>query len=263
MTAGISRVLILSAIATFTLLIAGACSNSDADDSNGAALTSTPEVAGTLTNADGWPRVEGLRGERYCEVLLLRIIEGSLNAQVWNSFGLNECPEDEWEALDPAAIKNEYADDGVLFVMLNGPRYWLMDAIEKNPRGEERREATFGTLDMFLGATVDLGPPPPDLAPYTERVVARDTVFEFAAGSEVYEIVLADGRAFVMQSYSLQSDKTLTEDALAGLASRLKLPEGATYRVRTLDDTLRVLTPTGDATVIQDELNNTYQLIED
>jgi hypothetical protein len=257
-----SRAWLLAALGlACSVLVNAACSSDSADDAN--AIRPTVATEGTLTNADGWPRVEGLRDKRYCEVLLLRIIEGRINAEVWNSFGLSECPQTEWDALDPVAIKDEYASTGVLFAMLNGPRYWTMDAIEKNPRGEERREATFGTLDMFLGATVDVGPPPPNLAPYTERVVARDTVFEYDDGSEVYEIVLADGRAFIMQSYSVQNDATLNATGLAALGERLQLPVGASFRVRTLDRTLRVLTPTGDATVIQDELNNTYQLIED
>ena len=70
------------------------------------------------------------------------------------------------------------------------------------------------------------------------------------------------GATFIMQAYSVQNDATLTAAGLAALGERLQLPAGATYRARTLDETLQVLTPTGDATVIQDELNNTYQLIE-
>lgn len=255
---------VLASFLVCLALLNAACSSDDAGDADATEPASAATVAaeGTLTNAEGWPRVEGLRDKRYCEVLLLRIIEGRLNAEVWNSFGLNECPQSEWEALDPAVIKEEHADTNVLLVLLNGPRYWTMDAIEKNPGGEERQEETFGTLDMFLGATVDLGPPPPNMAPYTERVIARDTVFEYDEGSAVYEIVYADGRTFIMQAYSVQNDETLTAAGLAALGERLQLPDGATYRVRTLDETLRVLTPTGDATVIQDELNNTYQLIE-
>ncbi|MBI5283943.1 MAG: hypothetical protein HY874_02525 [Chloroflexi bacterium] len=211
-----------------------------------------------MTNDQGWPRVEGLRGKRYCEVLLLRIIDGRLNGEVWNSFGLNECPDDAWKALDATAIK---AERGVLAVMLNGPRYWLMDAIEKKPAGE-RQTTTFGTLEMFLGATVDLGPVPPNLAPYTERRVSRETAFEYTEGAEVYELVAADGNVYVMQSYSRQSEMNLTEADLPGLAGRLTLPAGWAYRVRTLDSTYRVLSSGTEAVVVQDDLSNTYQLVE-
>ncbi|MDP9235883.1 MAG: hypothetical protein M3P30_00540 [Chloroflexota bacterium] len=215
-------------------------------------------ATGTLTNAQGWPRVEGLRGKRYCEVLLARIVDGRLNAEVWNSYGLNDCPDDAWQALDATAIKTER---GVVAALRNGPRYWLMDAIEKKSMGA-RETTTFGTIEMFRAASVDLGPIPPNLAPYTERRVARETVFEYAKGSEVYELVSTDGEVYVMQSYSQQSNAALSEADLPGLAKQLKPPAGWTYRVRTLDSVLRVLTPTGDASVIQDEFSNTYQLIE-
>lgn len=239
-----------------------ACSSSD-DDSDASAgtatatTTGTPAAGGTLTNADGWPRVEGMRGDRYCEVLLASVVDGHLNAKVWNTYTLNECPDAQWKALDAAAIKTER---GVLAALLNGPRYWLMDAIEKKPTGP-REESMFGELEMFLAATVDLGPIPPNLARYTERRVARETVFEFAKGGTVFELTDPTGRVFVMQSYSQQDDPALTEADLASLSTRLKPPEGWVFGSRTLEDTLRVLAPNGDAVVIQDDLNNTYQLI--
>lgn len=253
-------------LAAVGLALGGACNSAGSEQ--GSTPSSTPvesnvtiggaTPAGTLTNDQGWPRVEGLRGKRYCEVLLARVIDGHLNAQVWNSFGLNDCPDDAWRALDPAAIKTER---GVLAALLNGPRYWLMDAIEKKPTGE-RQTTTFGALDMFLAATVDLGPIPPNLAPYSERRVARETVFEYSSGVEVYELVSAKGKVYVMQSYSRQNDPNLTEADLPRLLGRIAPPAGWTYRARTLDSTLRVLARGAEAIVIQDDLSNTYQLVE-
>jgi hypothetical protein len=248
---------------TLTLLtvslaaIALAACGSDTDATTDGAPSEVSPVT-TLTNADGWPRVEGLRGDRYCEVLLVSAVNGRLNAQVWNTYTLNDCPEDAWRALDSAVIKEER---GVLFALLNGPRYWLMDAIEKKPAGS-REETTFGSLRMFLAATIDLGPIPPDFAPYTERHVARETVFEFAKGSEVYELTDRAARVFVMQSYSAQSDTSFTDTDLAGLGGRIMPPAGWVFSARTLDTDLRVLSIDSDAVVIQDELGNTYQLIE-
>ncbi|HEY8171872.1 MAG TPA: hypothetical protein VIH21_02195 [Dehalococcoidia bacterium] len=236
---------------------AGIACNSDASGNPDTAGVAETPTNGTLTNADGWPRVEGLHGKRYCEVLLARVIDAHLNAEVWNSYGLNECPEDAWRALDAPAIKTER---NVLAVLLNGPRYWLMDAIEKKP-SDERETTTFGTIEMFRAATVDLGPIPPNLAPYTERHVERETVFEYDGGAQVYELVTADGNVFIMQSYSQQSDVTLSESDLAVLATRLTPPAGWSYRARTLDGPLRIAA-SGTATVIQDDLSNTYQLIE-
>lgn len=232
----------------------GYSSRSQTPASSGSAAKVNAE--GTLTNDQGWPRAEGLRGKRYCEVLLATILGNHLNAAVWNTYGLNDCPDAAWKALDAGAIKTER---GVVAALLNGPRYWLMDAIEKKPSGE-RQVTTFGTLEMFLAATVDLGPIPPNTAPYGEHAVARETVFEYSKGVQVFELVSADGKIYVMQSYSQQNDPKLTEADLAGLASRLKLPAGWTYRARTTDGVLRVLAPGGQAVVIQDDLMNTYQL---
>jgi len=245
-------------LAAVTLIAGAACNATSSTSSADPAAHRDATAAGTLTNDEGWPRVEGLRGKRYCEVLLARIIDGHLNAEVWNSFGLNECPADAWKALDATAIK---AERGVLAALLNGPRYWLMDAIEKKPAGE-RQTTTFGTIEMFLGATVDLGPVPPNLAPYTERRVSRETAFEYAKGAEIYELAAADGKVYVMQSYSQQNQADLTEADLPDLASRLTLPAGWAYRVRTLDSTYRVLSSGTVAVVVQDDLSNTYQLVE-
>ncbi len=244
--------------ATFVLAI-GCGSDASTPSAETPAVNATePAATGTLTGTQGWVRVEGLRGGRYCEVLLARIVDGRLNAEVWNTYGLNDCPPDAWSALDAEAIKTERE---VIAALLNGPRYWLMDAIERKPTGE-RQETTFGTLEMFLAATVDIGPIPPNLAPYTERKVSRGAIFEFSAGAEVYELVDPTGRVFVMQSYSRQNEPALTEDDLASLSGRIAPPEGWSYRARVLDAALRVEGKSIEATVIQDDLANTYSLIE-
>jgi hypothetical protein len=238
----------------------GACSDeSDAGPSReeNTLAAHTPGLTPEVTD-DGRVRVEGLRGERYCEVLLARVVDGPrLNAEVWNTYGLNDCPPEEWEALDADAIKTERE---VLAAILNGPRYWMMDAIERTPDAVERQETTFGTLRMFLAATVDLGPIPPNLAPYTEREVARAAIFEFSAGAEIYELTDPAGRVFVMQSYSQQRAPDLAESALADLGARITPPAGWTYAARTLDTTLRVGDGSPVSTVVQDDLGNTYSL---
>jgi hypothetical protein len=240
------------------LALVSACSSSaSTQNASSSSTAGTNASPGTLTNGQGWPRVEGLRGKRYCEVLLARVVDGHLNADVWNSYGLNDCPDDAWKALDATAIKTER---GVLAALLNGPRYWLMDAIEKKPAGE-RQTTTFGTIEMFLAATVDLGPVPPNLAPYAEHRVARETVFEFSAGAQVYELTDPAGDVYIMQALSQQKDPALSEADLPGLASRITPPAGWTYRTRILDSTLRVLAPGAQAVVIQDDLSNTYQLL--
>ncbi len=200
---------------------------------------------------------DGIRDVRYCEVVLLKADSDGLYAEVWNTMGLSECPQDQWEALDTAAIAAEY---GAATALANGPRYWTLDRIDATVR-LTAPVTTFGSIEMFLGATVDLGAGLPSTAPYTQRPVARDTVFYFDAGTEVYELTDPDGVVYVMQSYSQKFDPTLSADQLAGLGSRLKLPVGWTFSSRVLDAELAVRDVDGVAVVVQDDLENSYQLV--
>ncbi len=195
-----------------------------------------------------------LFGRRYGEVLLVSIAESGPEAVVYNTYPLNECPAALWYSLDAAAIATEH---GAVAALLNGPRYWLMSSIEKHATGP-RETATFGGLEMIKQATVQLSSMNP--APYSVNRVARSTVFNFDIGRPVFELVDPDGRRWVMQTWSQTVDKTLSLDDLAGLASRLSLPDGWSYETRTLTERLRVDTTDTDAHVTQDDLANSYSL---
>jgi hypothetical protein len=203
--------------------------------------------------------MDALRGVRYCEVLLLRKGEGGFSAEVWNTMGMSDCPPDQWAALDADTIA---AERDAVAAILNGPRYWTLDSIDTDLRAGAP-ETTFGDIGMFQAATLDLGEDLPSQVPYTERSVARDTVFGFDEGSEVYELVGPDGATYVMQARSQIVDEGLEESDLVGLGDRLDLPDGWAYRVRTLDAPLSVQSSDGVAVVIQDDLQNTYQRVDD
>ncbi|HEU5151894.1 MAG TPA: hypothetical protein VFU19_15465 [Iamia sp.] len=201
----------------------------------------------------------GLRDVPYGEVLLVSESDGTYTAEVWNTLGLNDCPREAWDALDATAIA---AERGALVARLNGPRRWTLDTIVTEPKGE-RRLSRFGELDMFLAATVDLGAslPAPGVA-YEERRVARDTVFRFAAGATIHQLTAPNGERYVMQAYSHAVDATQGLDTLAALADRLALPPGWAFTTRTIEQRLDLLSTDGVATVVQDELQNTYQRID-
>lgn len=199
-----------------------------------------------------------LRGVRYCEVLLLHQDSSGLVADVWNTMGHSECPQADWEALDAAAIA---AERGAMVARLNGPRYWTLDEIDATMQ-LSAPVTTFGTIEMFLAATVNLGAGTPVQTPYTERGVVRETVFVFHAGTEVYELTDPDGTLYVMQSYAQTLDPTMSAERLPGLGSELQLPEGWTFTVETLADELELFSTDGIATVIQDDFQNTYQRVD-
>jgi hypothetical protein len=198
--------------------------------------------------------VTDLAGKRYGEVLLVTPGEAGPQATVYNSFPLNDCPAELWSALDAPAIA---AENGAAAALLNGPRYWLMNAIEKEPQGPQETK-TFGGIDMIKQATVALSSMNP--APYTVNEVSRNTVFIFNAGEEVYELTDPDGQRWVMQTWSQVADPNLMRKDLPGLASRLDLPAGWSYQPRVLTSELRVDTRTQAAQVLQDNLTNSYSL---
>jgi hypothetical protein len=196
-------------------------------------------------------------GKRYGEVLLVHVGDAGPEATVYNTFPLNDCPQELWSKLDPQAIATE---NGAAAALLNGPRYWLMSSIEK--AGDAPQETkTFGGIEMIRQATVALSSMNP--APYSVNEVDRKAVFNFDAGRPVFELVSADGRRWVMQTWSLMVDSGLALDDLPGLASRLSLPDGWRYETRTLTSPMRVDTSTRKANVLQDDLANSYSLETD
>jgi hypothetical protein len=67
----------------------------------------------------------------------------------------------------------------------------------------------------------------------------------------------------VMQAYPQIKDRTLTATDLAGLGTKSTPPAGWTYSARTLTEPLDVVSSDGVATVIQVELQNTYQRVDE
>ncbi len=200
--------------------------------------------------------VSSMRGVRYGEVLVVHLRDAGLEAEVYGTQMLNDCPQELWGGLDAAEIAHEF---GAVFVKLNGPRHWVLDGFGTKVAVVEPVFHDFGGLTMRRIATVALGNEPAS-TPYTERHVNRGAVFFWDAGSTVYELVDPAGTAYVMQAYCIGVDPELTEASLPDLARRLALPEGWTFRTRVLDAELVVDTTASVATVVQDELENTYTL---
>lgn len=209
-----------------------------------------------MTNDRPERLISDMRGVRYGEVLAVSAKGSTFEAEVYGTQMLNDCPQELWETLDPAAIAE---DLGALIVKLNGPRHWMLDGLGQKTAPVEPVFHDFSGLMMRRIAVVDLGDNPA-VVPYTERYVNRGAIFFFDAGKPVYELINPEGVAYVMQAYCIGVDPTLHADALPSLGARLALPEGWTYRSRILDEELVVDTSATIATVLQDELENTYTL---
>jgi hypothetical protein len=200
--------------------------------------------------------IDHMRGVRYGEVLAMFLRDTGLEAEVYGTQMLNDCPQELWETLDADAIAK---DMGAVFVKLNGPRYWLLDGLGSKVAVVDPVFKDFNGIQMRRIATIQLGA---DFAagPYVARNVNRGAVFFFDAGKTVYELVDPDGRAYVLQARCVGVDQGMTEESLATLGERLALPEGWTYRTRVLESELVIDTSATLATVVQDEFENTYTL---
>jgi hypothetical protein len=209
-----------------------------------------------MTNGAPQRLIDHMRGVRYGEVLAVYLRDTGLEAEVYGTQMLNDCPQELWETLDADAIAK---DMGAVFVKLNGPRYWLLDGLGSKVAVVDPVFKDFNGIQMRRIATIPLGA---DFAagPYVARNVNRGAVFFFDAGKTVYELVDPEGQAFVMQARCVGVDSSITEQSLETLGDRLALPAGWTYKSRMLDSELVIDTSATLATVVQDEFENTYTL---
>jgi len=231
-----------------------------ADDGTGTAGPdgdAQPETTQPGMPGDSAVLGDSIRGDRYCEFLLVTPTGDGVVAEVYATFPLNDCPAEVWDAADTTEVA---ASAGVPLAIANGPRYWMIDAVSRATTTDVvRRE--LGGLAMNRYATVDIADLQLAEQRYTAQSVDRRAVMTFLAGSEVYVLVAPDGNQYVMQSFSQQVDAGLTEAGLATLGDRLNLPDGWRYEARTLDADLVIDFGDQPARVLQDELQNSYSQI--
>lgn len=195
-----------------------------------------------------------MRGTRYCEIIINKSLT---NYAVYNTWGLNDCPERIWEKITVAQVKKE---TGASFAHLNGPRYWVIDGLtnsnlinpsKKTIAGLELREA--GVLHMRVLDLLRSN------SPYHQHIVDRHTTWIYQSGKPIYELIDPKGNVFVMQSYSIEKSPQ-TSSSLAKLGSKLTLPNGWLFKTGTLKKSEILQAIDNHAVVIQDNFLNTYQL---
>lgn len=194
-----------------------------------------------------------LHDARYCEIFELHGVPPDATVTVWNTIGLNRCPDAWWRGFEAGPLAREL---GATLVVLNGPRHFLMDAASATTGGVRtfhgRRMRKVATIAIHSSAELAQ-------TPYTDRTITRTNTWSWRAGRRIFELVAPGGDTYVMQSYAQIKDPSLRLASLTRLGRRLHLPDGWRYRTRVLKRPL-VLRARGSATVLQDELQNTYQL---
>ena len=235
-------------LTVFLLLALSACSQTDHSNA-------IPAIIQTQFQRPS----EGLRNFRYCEVLPIFQSGRTLHIEVYATIGLNDCPDEEWKALNEDDMADEY---GAVQVTKNGPRFWLMDGLAGSGDSVGGKVADFGGIEMGLRAVLErkLSEGNVGEAFYVENEVQRTTTFTYNAGKMVYELTSPEGAVYRMQSYTHLVDPTLTIDDLETLGERLELPEGWQYEARILSEDSQ-LTADGLAFVINDSFLNAYQKV--
>jgi hypothetical protein len=199
--------------------------------------------------------LDNIRDRRYCELFVVKRQYGRISADVYNTLGLNDCPQSEWDAINTETLASSLR---AVRVVRNGPRHFIMDRVASGDVASEVADMQglsmrrIATMNLSLLVLVE------KRAFYVERTIHRTTGYAFLAGRPVYELISPKGQVYVMQAYSQIVDPALSYSDLENLGSRLKYPRGWQYRSRVLDKDL-VARSTGEAHIIQDELQNTYQ----
>ena len=203
------------------------------------------------------------RNYAYCEIALAFGKPPRVIFQFYNTTGTaTGCPADKFAAMD---AKKVAAATGADAVYLNptpqtARRYWVMDQAYLYEAGET---VNFFGVDATWGATMK----PEAVKAATTRdfetaVIHRKTVWLYAKGSTVFLLRTPDKKTFVMQSYATEVDSSQTYDQLPQLGSKLKLPAGCKFEVKTLSQDLTIdprKAPGNAAHITQDNLHNRYE----
>ncbi|MGW6729734.1 hypothetical protein ACWF9G_27865 [Nocardia sp. NPDC055029] len=252
---------------TFVLAVSTACAltacGSDDSASRATPVTSMTNSAGDVRYGPG-PSIDiggaqtNLRDVRYCEILPVTRDKEQFTATVYNTIGLNTCPEDQWQAITKDAVKQAYP---AIDADLNGPRHWVLDGIDAEAGSDSASNDSwyFGGIQMGKRGSLQAMAREAisDSKPYNVKEVTRHTTWTYDAGQPVFELTAPDGSIYTMQSYAQIVDPNLSYNDLPTLTDKIHLPQGWTYNVRMLDSPLNIIAD-GTAYVVQDDLKNSY-----
>jgi hypothetical protein len=225
------------------------------------ALLCSPGIAVAQASATApAPRIttlEKARGFGQCEIFLMKKQGDRLEALVFNTTPLNDCPPARFDALDAGKLARDSGSD---VAWKNPRRFWMMDRLTISLVGDPRE---FDGLPFNFVARMQM---PAGFQPgkgqagfaYAPTQIRRVTRYEFAKGKQVYLLRSPDQRTWVMQTYTTHTDPTLTEAGLSTLGTRLQLPKGWRFQARNLDRDL-VIDTKGLASIVPDDLENMYQ----
>lgn len=191
------------------------------------------------------------RDMRFGEILVVK----QTGIEIYNTTGLNDCPEKLWNALDTEKIREQF---GALKVEKNGPHFWMMDS-QTISFGEK---ASFGGLEARWVATLPratAAKAAEGSEPYKVFTSKKTQKMVYSKGKAVYELVDPDGNVYILQAH----EERFPLASLPNLGEHLKkLPKGWQYQTRTLtEDLVLDLGPNQTIHAVGDEFHQYYTRI--
>jgi len=100
---------------------------------------------------------------------------------------LNDCPSDLWVKLEEKTLIDQY---NAKAVVINGPRFWVLNEISGGGETARGKVADFGGIEMRPVAQIEtkLWEGVVGEALYTDNRVQRTTTYVYKAGNRVYEL---------------------------------------------------------------------------
>lgn len=205
------------------------------------------------------------RDYAYCEFAPVVETPQGIFAQFYNTTGTagptGGCPPEAFAKIDAKALGKKL---GTKVVYINptpqtARRHWVMDELWVFVIGE--------TVDFDGVAATWAASMSPNLmislltGAYHSGVIHRQSKYLYKKGSQIFVLRDANKKAWVMQSYATEVDKSLTLAQLPQLGSKLKLPPGWTFEVKTLAEDLTIdpRKSLGLAHIVRDDLHNVYE----
>ena len=200
----------------------------------------------------------GLRDSRYGEIVVVRNEADQVRTSVYSTVGLNDCPAQSWQSLNPALVAREL---GATSVYLKGPQFWAVDEITVTGVGEtislcglDARLISDTTTSLGTSTAASLH------GPYREATVRHQTEWKLSSGQSLYKLISPDGRQYYLLAYSHVIDPGLNSRSLMTLGDRLELPIGWQYVVGSPVENLVLNADGGQARLLTDDLENSYLL---
>ncbi|MCZ7529658.1 MAG: hypothetical protein M5U31_04545 [Acidimicrobiia bacterium] len=189
------------------------------------------------------------RALRYAELAIV----GDEYVTFYNCTGLSEAPPDQWEAIDADAAAQKF---GAAMVIKNGPHWWACDSVTLH-MGTEVLEVEGIGFRWAANISVEIVSSGGLAANkrYDPAESSKEGELVYKAGRSVYELVAPGGEVYLMQSSAIEIDGFET------LGDRLTLPDGWSYRSRTLDADFTYVMD-GAVSVVMDDLGNVYNLVK-